>query len=401
MKKRDVLILDARRTAVGKYGGVFKNFSAPNLLAPVLSSIIAGNSISSEYIDEVIAGHVLASGAGQNPARQAVFRAGLGEHVPAVTVQKVCASSLIALREAAYTIWAGEAECVIAAGMESMSQAPFLARRAFYMQDGKKQVMAETSSLIDSMVHDGLKDANDPPYCHMGNLADECAAVYRISREKQDEFALLSHERARNARELPDFRRQIVPLRGVVEDEGVRVSTIESLAQLHPFFTPEGGTVTAGNSSQISDGAAALLLASRARARFLGLKPLARIVAFATFSQSSSWYTTAPVGAIEKILRKVGLAVGEIDLFEINEAFAVVVLNAMESLSLPILKVNVWGGAIAIGHPIGASGARIVVHLAHALRGRDGQYGLAVACNGGGEAVAVIIENLQRGVAHD
>lgn len=393
----EIFIIAAKRTATGKFRGMHKNTPAPHLCGPVIAKLVEETNILPSAVDEVILGNVLSAGIGQAPARQAALHAGLPENCPAATVDKVCSSSLYALTLATSRIKARDAELVIAGGMENMSQAPYLIARTDKRLGHR---FLDHSSLgttaTDSMLHDGLIDIYDPALPHMGKLADRCALEQGISRDEQDYFALESHARALAARDIPLFQEQIVPVNGLKFDEGVRKTDAQKMTRLKPFFASDG-TVTAANASQISDGAAALMLASsNAAKRIRSIQPLARVVAYAMHSQNPSWYTMAPAGAIELVLGKSGLAVDDIDLFEINEAFAVVPIYTMRELKIPHDKVNIWGGAIAVGHPLGASGARIVVTLLHALRHTGGRYGLAVTCNGGGEAVAMVVENLIR-----
>ena len=402
---RDVFIVGAKRTPFGKFWGALKGIPAPFLLAPVIRVLVDEAGISPSAIDEVVVGHVLQAGTGQNPARQAGIYAGLPKSTPAVTVNKVCSSSLYALTDAAAHIKAGDSSVVLVGGMENMSRAPYLMERPGKLVGSRTLHQMEPGGagagffsdrfMIDSMVFDGLTDTYEHPSAHMGKLAEACASTYGFSRKGQDDFAFESHVRALAARGTLSFQGHMVPMGELTFDEGVRVPDPQKMAELSPVFK-ENGTITAGNASQLSDGAAALLVASGSAVKRNGFNPLARIIAYATYSGEPYWYTTAPTDAIEKVLAAARLKVDMIDLFEINEAFAPVPLLAMRTLAIPHEKVNVWGGAIAVGHPIGASGAKIVGTLVHALSHRKGRYGLAVACNGGGEAVAVVIENLQR-----
>lgn len=424
----EAYILAARRTPFGKFWGALKDISAPRLGAAPIRRILEETGVAQESIGGVYMGEVLTAGVGQNPARQAALYAGLSDACDARTFGKVCSSSLIALDHAVDKILLGKADLMIAGGMESMSRAPYLFRRwekrmgdfTFYelvqefirrgadegkLEEYEKKAMEFTGwyvcveKLLDSMIYDGLCDIYGIDLPHMGKLADMCAREHGISRNEQEAYAFTSFSRALEAECAGLFDSQIVhvdtPQRMVVSDEGIYAPDRVRWKKSKPVFT-EDGTVIAGTSSQVSDGAGALLLGTSEAAETLRIAPLARIAAFSVHSQEPEWYTTAPVGAIQKVLRQAGLRLQDIDLFEINEAFAVVPLYAMRELNIPHEKVNIWGGAIAIGHPIGASGARIAMNLAYQLIHANGRYGIAVACNGGGEAVAVLIENVQR-----
>lgn len=394
---RAVYILAAKRTPFGKFWSGVKDISAPRLGATVIRRIIGETGVAPEAVDAVYMGQVLTAGAGQNPARQAALYGGLPNTCDARTFGKVCSSSLAAMDHAVDKILLGKANFVFAGGMESMSKAPYLVwRPGRDFGDKLYSFLYPKSDLIltDSMIFDGLCDTYTN--AHMGQLADMCANAYGILRETQEAYAVESHLRALEAHKHRWLDSQIVAVEvgdvEMSEDEGVRIPDPEKIKKMSPVFTPDG-TVTAATSSQISDGAAVLLLSDRTTAEKFGVRTLARIVAFAVHSQEPEWYTTAPVGAIRKVLRIAGLRLEDIDLFEINEAFAVVPLYAMRELHIPHEKVNVWGGAIAIGHPIGASGARITANLVHQLMHTNGRYGIAVVCNGGGEAMAVLIES--------
>jgi acetyl-CoA C-acetyltransferase len=343
-------------------------------------------------LDEVIMGCVLPAGVGQAPARQAAKAAGIPDGVGALTINKVCGSGLKAVMLARTAILAGEANMIVAGGMECMSQAPYYLPKA---RDGYRMGHGQ---LVDGMIHDGLWD----PYgnFHMGNAGEKCAQKYTFTREAQDAFAVESTRRAQQAISDGAFADEITPVtipqrKGapvvVDTDEQPGRAKPDKLPKLRPAFDKEG-TITAGNASSINDGGAALLVASQQAITEHNLTPLAKITAVATHSQAPEWFTTAPVGAIEKALKQADLNIDDIDLFEINEAFAVVTLAAMEELTIPHEKVNVHGGAVALGHPIGASGARILVTLIHALKRHGKHRGLATLCIGGGEAVAVIVE---------
>lgn len=348
--------------------------------------------IKKEDVDEVIMGCVLSSGVGQAPARQAAIFAGLPASVQCMTINKVCGSGLKSVMLAAQAIMVGDADVVVAGGMESMSNAPYLlekARTGYKMGHGQ---------LVDSMIKDGLWDVyND---FHMGNAAELCAKECSVSREAQDEFAILSYRRALDAQRKGLFKDEIVPviMKGkkgedvvVSEDEEPKKVNFEKVPTLKPVFLKDG-TVTAANASSINDGAAAVVVMSKEKAVALGIKPHARIVAQASAAKAPEWFTTAPADVIDKVLKKANLKKDDIDLFEINEAFAVVSLAVNKILGLDINRVNVNGGAVALGHPIGASGARILTTLLHAMRQRDVKRGLAALCIGGGEASALIVE---------
>jgi acetyl-CoA C-acetyltransferase len=386
----DVYILSACRTPIGKFRGNLSWLPATELGAVAVREAVARAGAEPDQIDEVIFGNVLSAGVGQAPARQAALRGGLSPKVAALTVNKVCGSSLKAVMLAAQGVRLGDTDLIVAGGMESMSQAGWvLPRDAAPVGDRQ---------LIDTMMHDGLTCAFGKR--SMGEIADSLAAKAGISRGEQDEFALESHRRAVAAAESGAFDAEIVgvPSRRatdnlmIVRDEGPRKDTdLEQLGKLKPVFGA-GGTVTAGNSSMISDGAAAVVVGSKTTAERLGRAPLARIVASATSGGEPEDLFTAPVEAIRQVLAKAQRALKEVDLFEINEAFAVQMLACMKRLELPHDRVNVHGGAIAIGHPIGASGARVLVTLLHALERRGGRIGMAALCLGGGNAVAMLVE---------
>jgi acetyl-CoA C-acetyltransferase len=388
----DAFLLSSVRTPIGKYLGGLAELTAPQLGAVVIREALRRAAAPPEQVEEVLMGHVLQAGVGQNPARQAALKAGLPDRVAAVTINKVCGSGLKAVMLAAQAIRAGDADLLVAGGMESMSQAPFLlfgARQGWKYGDQKA---------VDAMIHDGLWCAFEN--CHMGDSAEYIAVKYHVSRAEQDRFAAQSHRRAAAAWESGAFNREVTPVtvgsgpkaRTVSRDEGVRPDTsIEALARLKPAFQ-EGGTVTAGNASMLSDGAAALLVGSARAAERLGVEPLARIVAYATSGVAPRDIFIAPVHAIRRVLEKAGLGLKDIDLFELNEAFAAQMLACGGELKLDEDRVNVHGGAIALGHPIGASGARVLVTLLSALEQRGGRRGLASLCLGGGNAVAMIVE---------
>ncbi len=390
---KTVYIVSAKRTPVGRFQGVFKNYSAPKLGAIAVKAAIEASGISNTHIDEIIMGQVLTAGVGQAPARQAALYAGLPESVQALTVGKVCGSGLKAVVLAAQSILLNDSEIVVAGGQESMTNAPYclpLARDGMRM--GHKEIM-------DTMIHDGLWD----PYnnIHMGNCAELCAKEFNFSRQEQDQFAKESYLRARKAMENGLFKNELTSVTvvngkvtTVVDtDEEPQAADLNKMEQLRPAFEKEG-TITAANASKINDGAAALVLASEEAVKQYNLKPLAKIVSWAGHAQEPKWFTTAPVTAMQRALQKAQLSANEIDLFEINEAFALVTLAAMKKLEIPHTKVNIHGGACAIGHPIGASGARILTTLVHSLLQYKKKYGLATLCIGGGEGIAMIIERV-------
>lgn len=385
-------IIAARRTPIGKLLGALANVPAPQLAAAAIRATIADVGISVEEIDQVILGNVLTAGIGQAPARQAALAAKIPPSVGAMTVNKVCGSGLAAVMLADQAIRAGDSRLVVAGGMENMSLAPHL------VMDARQGWKFGNQTVLDSMLHDGLWCAYENT--GMGVLADYTAAKHQISRGDQDAFSVESHVRAITAREGKLFGPEIVPVKvkgtkeeTIVEhDEGPRMnSSLATLSKLRPSFGAEG-TATAGNASQISDGAAAVIVASESVARNVKSSVKARIVAAATFAGEPKELFTAPIGAIEAVLAKAKLTVADIDLFELNEAFAAQCLACARPLGIATGKLNINGGAIALGHPIGASGARILVTLLHALAWRKLRYGLAALCLGGGEAVAMVVE---------
>lgn len=386
------VILAAARTPVGSFGGALKDVPAPELGATAIRAALERAGLGPDDVDEVIMGCVLTSGLGQAPARQAALRAGLPEKTPCLTINKVCGSGMKAVMLADQAIRAGDARLVVAGGMENMSAAPYL------LPNGRYGYRFGPGQLLDAMQHDGLTDAYDGQA--MGVAADLCAEACNVPRERQDAFAIQSYRRAQAAIEEGRFDEEVAPvtIRGrrgetVVErDEEPFNTNFDKIPQLRPVFSKEGGTVTAANASTINDGAAALVIADEAWARERGLVPMARIVASAQHAKAPVEFTTAPIQATERVLEKAGLAMGDIDLFEVNEAFAVVSLAAQDALGIPEEKLNVNGGAVALGHPIGASGARILTTLLHAMKQREARRGLAAICIGGGEATALIVE---------
>jgi acetyl-CoA C-acetyltransferase len=390
----DAFILSAARTPIGKFLGGLSEVPAPQLGAVVVAEAIKRARVPAGNVDEVILGNVLQAGLGQNPARQAALRAGLPDTIAALTVNKVCGSGLKAVTLAAQTIRAGDADVLVAGGIENMSRAPHL---LFGTRSGWKY---GDQKVVDAMIHDGLWCAFEG--CHMGEAAEHIATRCGVSRADQDRFAAQSHQRAAAAWEQGAFTAEVVPVtagsgakaRTVNRDEGIRPdTTAEGLAKLKASFR-ESGTVTAGNASQISDGAAAVVVASARAAERLGTKPMARIVASATSGVAPKEIFIAPVSAVRKVLERAGLALKDIDLFELNEAFAAQMLACGKELGLDESKVNVHGGAVALGHPIGASGARVLVTLLYALEQRGLKRGLASLCLGGGNAVAMVVERV-------
>ena len=386
------VIVGAARTAIGSFAGALSSVPAPRLGATVIKAALARAGVTGDQVDEVIMGCVLPAGLGQAPARQAALYAELPEGTPCMTINKVCGSGLKAVMLAAQAIRAGDAQVVVAGGMENMSQAPYL------LPDARDGMRMGHKKVVDSMVHDGLWD----PYndYHMGSAAELCARECNVTREDQDAFAAKSYQAAIAAQEAGAFRDEIVPVevpqrRGdpivVDTDEEPGRGRIDKFAKLRPAFDRQG-TVTAANASSLNDGAAALVVTSEAFAQEHGLPILARITGSAQHAQKPEWFTTAPAYAIQKVLGKLELTPGDVDLYEVNEAFSVVSLAVNDIAELPADRVNVHGGAVALGHPIGASGARILVTLLYAMQQRDAKRGLASLCIGGGEAVAVVVE---------
>jgi len=379
-----IVIASAVRTPMGGFQGALKHMSTVNLGAVAIADAVSRAGIAASDVDEVIMGCVLPAGLGQAPARQATLGAGLPMGTPCSTLNKMCGSGMKAIMVANDLVSAGSAGMVIAGGMESMSNAPYLLERA------RSGYRFGHDRIIDHMLLDGLEDAYDRGRS-MGTFAEDAAQHFQFTREAQDAYALASLERAMKATTEGRFRNEIVAAGNVVDDEQPARARPEKIPHLKPAFR-EGGTVTAANSSSISDGAAAVLVTRRSTAEKNGLTPLATIVGHATHAQEPAWFTTAPVFAMRKLLERIGWRAADVDLFEINEAFAVVAMAAMRELDLPHDKVNVNGGACALGHPIGCSGARIVVTLLSALRERGQKRGVASLCIGGGEATALAIE---------
>lgn len=389
---RQPVIISAVRTPMGSFNGVYSSVPATKLGSIAIAEGLKRGHVSPDRVDEVYMGCVLNAGLGQAPARQASIGAGIPNRVEATTVSKVCGSSLKTVIMASQAIRLGEARTVVAGGMENMTRAPYLLEKA---RQGYRLGHAE---LVDSLVKDGLWDVYNN--FHMGNGGELCAAKYRLTRQELDDFALESYRRARGAIATGTFKREIVPVdvpqrKGasltVTEDEEPNRVDLGKLRELKPVFQ-EDGVLTVGNSPSCNDGAAALVLMAEEEALHLGLEPVARIVGYAGAALAPEWFTIAPVEAIKLVLKKTGLSIGDIDLFEINEAFSAVSLAINRELGLDPKKVNINGGAVALGHPIGATGARILTTLLHAMEARCARRGLAALCIGGGEALAIIVE---------
>ncbi len=388
---REAVIVSAVRTPIGSFSGSLSSLLATKLGSVVIAEALRRANLSGQQVDEVIMGNVLSAGLGQAPARQAALGAGLPKTVTCTTINKICGSGLKAVMLATQAIRLGEAEVIVAGGMESMSNAPYLldrARSGYRMGHG---------TLVDSLIKDGLWDVyND---FHMGVAADLCAGKFKISREEQDEFAAMSYRRAQAAQERGDFKNEIVPVTVlerkkevvVAEDEEVGKFDLSKMKALRPAFGKEG-TVTAGNASSVSDGAAAVVVMVHEKAMELGVKPLGRILGSVSSAREPEWFTIAPAQAIANLLSKSGYDLADIDLFEINEAFSAASIAVNRELHLNPENVNVRGGAVALGHPIGASGARILTTLLHTLSDLDKKRGIAALCIGGGEAVAMLVE---------
>ena len=385
------VILSAARTPVGSFGGALSSVPATELGSTAITGALERAGVQKDQVDEVILGNVVTAGEGQAPARQAALGAGLPQSVACMTINKVCGSGMKAVMLADQAIRAGDAQVVVAGGMENMSQAPF------YLPKARYGYGYGNGELVDGLFHDGLRDAYDG--VAMGVAADQCGVTCNVPRERQDEFSIESYRRAQASIENGAFAQEIVPVtvsgrKGdtVVEtDEEPAKTNFDKIPQLRAVFSKEG-TVTAANASSINDGAAALVVASDEWAEANGREVMARIVASAQHSQAPMEFTTAPVEAVRKVLDKAGLAMDDVDLFEVNEAFAVVALAAQDALDIPADKLNVRGGSVAVGHPIGASGARILTTLLHEMVARDAKTGLAAICIGGGEATAIVVQ---------
>lgn len=392
MQSDSIVIASIARTPTGKLLGNLKDFSATQLGSIALKAAIERAGIKPDQIQEVLMGCVLPAGLGQAPARQAALGAGIPVSASCVTINKVCGSSMKAIMIAHDELVANTYKIIAAGGMESMSNAPYLLPKA------RHGYRLGHAPLVDHMYLDGLEDAYDKGRL-MGSFAEDCVKHYKFTRQEQDEFAMASLQRAHQATREKSFQTEITPLTvttrqgeiKIEQDELPDIAKLDNIPKLKPAFGPEG-TITAANSSSISDGAAAVILMSESEAKKHNLNPLAKLVAHATHSQEPHWFTTAPIGAIQKVLAKTGWNVKDVDLFEINEAFAVVTLAAMRELNIPHEKINIHGGACALGHPLGATGARILVTLINALRKKNLKRGVAALCIGGGEATAVAVE---------
>lgn len=392
MEYPEVVIVSYARTPIGAFGGSLAALSAPQLGSVAIKAALDRAAVAPDKVDEVIMGNVLTAGVGQAPARQAALGAGLPDSVETFTVNKVCGSGLKAVMLAAQAIRCGDAQIVVAGGMESMSNVPY------YLPGARTGLRLGHKEVTDGLIIDGLWDVYNQ--VHMGSCAEICAREGEYSRADQDEYTALSYRRTLAAQDQGRFDKELVPVevpqrRGdpqvVIKDEEPGKVNFDKIPTLRPVFEKDG-TITAANASTINDGAAALVVMSAATALELGITPLARILGQASAAQAPEWFTTAPAKAVRQLLDKTGLTMAEIDLFEINEAFAVVALAALKELDLDPEKVNVNGGAVALGHPIGASGARILVTLLSALEQRDARRGLAAICIGGGEAAALVVE---------
>jgi len=387
-----VYLAGACRTAIGAFNGGFAEAPATQLGAVAVRAAVERSGIAADAVQGVLLGNVLSAGLGQNPARQAAVRAGLPVSTNALTVNKVCGSGMTAVMLACQAIRCGDSSLLLAGGMENMTRSPYLlekARGGYRLGDG---------ALVDSLMRDGLCDAYE--LVAMGVFADRCGARFGFSRARQDDYAVASYRRALAASADGRFAAEIVPLEApqgkktatIREDESPALFNEEKLRRLNPAFG-DSGTVTAGNASGISDGAACMVVASEEACRAAGCKPQARVLGYAVASREPEWFTLAPIDAISMLLRNLSLGGADVDLFEINEAFAVVPLAAMEHLGIPHERLNVNGGAVALGHPLGASGARVLVTLIHAMQQRGARIGVASLCIGGGEAVAIAVEN--------
>ena len=391
---KDVVIVSAVRTPMGSFGGALSSVSAPKLGAAAIKGALSKINLDPSLVQEVIMGNVLQANTGQSPARQAAIEAGLTTDVPCTTINKVCASGMKAIMMAAQSIKAGENDIVIAGGMENMSSVPY------YMDKARNGYRLGDGVLIDGLLKDGLTDVYNK--VHMGVCAEKCADEMSFSREEQDEFALTSYDRSAAAWSAGKFNDEVIPVevpqrRGdaliISEDEEYKNINKEKFLKLRTVFKKDG-TVTAGNASTINDGASALILMSSDKALELGITPLAKINSFADAAQEPEWFTIAPAKAVPIAVAKAGLSINDVDYWELNEAFSVVGLANIKKLGLDAEKVNLNGGAVSLGHPLGNSGSRIVVTLINVLKQNNGKYGGAGICNGGGGASAIVIENL-------
>ncbi len=393
MSENAIFLCNAKRTAIGSFGGALAGVSSTDLGAAILKGVIESAKLPGELVQEVIMGQVLSAGTGQAPTRQAMIKAGLPPTVHAMTINKVCSSGLKAVMLATTAIRAGETECAIAGGMENMSQAPYLLPS---LRNGARLGHTQAE---DSIIRDGLWDVYNN--YHMGNAAELCAREFNISRIAQDEFALESYRRANDAIKTGKFADEILSIKVpsgretvdfAVDEEPGKLKA-DKVPQLKPAFLKDG-TITAANASSLNDGAAAMIVCTESFAKKHNLDPFARVIGTNTFGQAPEWFTTAPVGAIEGMLSRAKMTLSQIDLIEINEAFSAVGIACGSKLSIPKEKLNVCGGAVALGHPIGASGARILTTLLYSLRREKKRFGIAAICNGGGEATSMLVERI-------
>lgn len=391
---KEVFIVSAVRTPMGSFMGSLASVPAPQLGSAAIKGALEKINLNPEEVQEVYMGNVIQAGEGQAPARQAALGAGLSKGTPCTTINKVCASGMKAVMMGAQAIKAGDVDVIVAGGMENMSRIP-------HYLDGRNGVKLGEIKMQDGMLRDGLLDAFHGQ--HMGNFAEKCASKYEFSREDQDQFAVQSYKRSAEAWANGKFADEVVPVsvpqrKGdpvlFAEDEEYKNVKFDKIGSLPPAFQRDGGTVTAANASTINDGASALILVSKEKMEELGLKPLAKIIAYADAAQDPEWFTTAPAKALPIALKKAGLEISDVDFFEFNEAFSVVGLANNKILGLDEAKVNVNGGAVSLGHPLGSSGSRIIVTLINVLKQNNGKYGAAAICNGGGGASAIVIENM-------
>jgi len=386
---KEVFICDALRTPIGSFLGSLSSIPAPKLAAELIKKIVERNGLTGEEINEVIMGNVLSAGIGQAPSRQAALFGGLPESVECMTINKVCGSGLKAVMLAEQAIKCDDASLILAGGMESMSNAPFL------LKGVREGIKFGHQNLYDSMLYDGLIDVYSN--LHMGNCSEQVAKEKNISREEQDNFAIESYKRALNAQEKGLFNDEILPIQVkdklINEDEEPKKVKFDKIPSLKPVFEKDG-TITAANASKLNDGAAVVLIADEQSIKKYNLKPMVKIISQAAYAMKPQKFALAPIGAIQRSLKKAGLNIDDIDLFEINEAFAMVTLAVIKDLNIHHNKVNVNGGAVALGHPIGASGARLLTTLIYEMKRRNSKYGLVSLCIGGGEAVSLIVENI-------
>lgn len=392
MSSKAVYLVGMARTPIGSLGGSLASFTAPQLGAHAIREALNRSGVKPDQVNEVLMGNVVSAGIGQAPAQQASIFAGIPMDVPCTTINKVCASGMKSLMLGAQSILLGDNEIVVAGGMESMSNIPY------YLDKARNGYRLGNGTILDGILKDGLWD----PYkdYHMGNAGELCSSTYKITREDQDAFAMESYKRAAEAWKNGWFAAEVAPITTtgktpvtVGEDEEYKKANFEKMPSLKPAFQKDG-TITAANASKINDGAAAVVLVSESKMNELGLKPIARIVSMADAAQAPEWFTTTPIKAMNKALQKAGLRADQIDFAEVNEAFSCVAIINAKEMGIPMEKLNVWGGAVALGHPIGCSGARIVVTLSSILQHQGRKLGMAGICNGGGGASAMIIENL-------